>query len=84
LPSEDERKRSDKDKRFWCQCAYCKRWFKHSNNEVRVCGAVLSPPEARCMLCDDFGVMWWPSGKEMPDLVLIEEKNRQSRAFRAG
>jgi hypothetical protein len=40
---------------------------------VSVCGSVLDPPEARCMLCDDFGVMWWPKDKPMPDLVAIQE-----------
>ena len=79
-PTEDLRRRSDKDKRFWCQCAYCKRWFKHSNNDVRVCGALLSPPEARCMLTDDFGNWWWPKGKPLPDLMEIEAKNRQSES----
>lgn len=73
LPSEDERKRSDKDGRFWCQCAHCKRWFKHRDRAVRVCGVLLSPPEAHCLLCDDFGVRWWPQEKPMPDLVAIQE-----------
>ena len=72
LPSEDEQKRSDKDGRFWCQCAFCKRWFKHRDRAIRVCGALLSPPEASCMMCDDFGVRWWPKSKPMPDLMEID------------
>jgi hypothetical protein len=72
-PTEDTRKRSDKDGRFWCQCAFCERWFKHSNNAIRVCGALLSPPEANCLLSDDFGERWWPDDEEMPDLIAIQQ-----------
>jgi hypothetical protein len=32
----------------------------------------------RPLLCDDFGVMWWPKNKPMPDLMEIEEKNRSA------
>ena len=71
-PTEDERKRSDRDRRRWCQCFCCKRWFKFWNAEVRVCGVLLSPPEARCILEDDFGVRWWPDDKPMPDLLAIQ------------
>jgi hypothetical protein len=69
-PSNDERKRSDKDGRFWCQCAFCKRWFKHWNRHVRVCGAILDPPMAWCCLCD------WPSMKPRrgaPTAKVIED-----------
>jgi hypothetical protein len=76
-PSEDARKRSDKDGRFWCQCAFCLRWFKHRDRQVRVCGALLDPPEASCMLCDDFGDRWWPKDKPMPDLMEIDAFYRQ-------
>ena len=31
-------KRSDKDGSFWRPCAFCKRWFKHRDGKVRVCG----------------------------------------------
>jgi hypothetical protein len=74
-PSEDERKRSDKDGRRWCQCSYCKRWFKHANSDVRVCGALLSPPEARCLLRDDFGASCW-SGP-MPDLEELQRLDQR-------
>jgi hypothetical protein len=32
---------------------------------VSVCGAILSPPEARCILADDFGEIWRPKNKPM-------------------
>jgi hypothetical protein len=72
FPSEDARKRSDKDGRFWCQCAFCMRWFKHSNNDVRSCGSLLSPPQSSCMLEDGSGKRWWPKSKPMPDLISIQ------------
>jgi hypothetical protein len=71
-PTEDARKRSDKDRRFWRQCAFCQRWFKHHDNDVRVCGALLSPPQARCMLADDFGTRWWPKNKPTPSLLTLQ------------
>lgn len=79
-PSQNERRRSDKDGRFWVQCHFCKRWFRWRNREVRVCGVLLDPPEAHCMLCDDFGKRWWPKNKEMPDLIAIQERQRQNES----
>jgi hypothetical protein len=29
------------------------------------------------MVCDDFGVMWWPKGKPLPDLMEIAAQQRQ-------
>ena len=28
--------------------------------------------ESGCLLCDDFGVLWWPKDKPMPDLITLE------------
>jgi hypothetical protein len=42
---------------------------------VRACGALLSPPQARCLLNDDFGNRWWPKDKPMPDLIAIQRAN---------
>jgi hypothetical protein len=43
---------------------------------VSVCGAILSPPEARCMMTDDFGEIWWPKDKPMPDLLEIQREHQ--------
>ena len=69
LPTEDERKRSDKDGRFWCQCHACQRWFMHRDNHVRSCGSLLNPPVSHCLLADNTGKRWWPEGKPLPDLI---------------
>jgi hypothetical protein len=47
------------------------------DRQVRVCGVLLSPPQAHCLLCDDFGEMWWPKEKPMPDLMEIERRRRE-------
>jgi hypothetical protein len=50
---------------------------------VSVCGALLNPPEARCMLADDFGEIWWPKDEPMPDLLEIDRLQREAEAARA-
>ena len=57
--------------------------FKHPNREVRVCGVLLSPPEARCLLNDDFGKRWWPEAEPMPDLIAIQRSYDEQVAARA-
>jgi hypothetical protein len=76
VPTEDQRRRSDKDGRFLYTCAVCDRMFRHRGNlgsvagpRISVCGALLDPPEVRCMLADDFGEIWWLKGEPMPDLL---------------
>lgn len=79
VPREDQRRRSDQDGRFPYKCAHCGRFFLSQRNlasapgaRVSVCGNVLSPPLARCLLADDFGRLWWPQDKLMPDLLEIQ------------
>ena len=79
-PTEDVRRRSDRSGRFHYRCAHCGRWFLYRGQlgsaagpRVSVCGVLLDPPEARCMFCDDFGAMWWPKDKPMPDLAAIQQ-----------
>jgi hypothetical protein len=87
VPTEDQRRRSDKDGRFLYTCAVCGRMFRHGRNlgseagaRVSVCGALVNPPEARCMLADDFGEIWWPKNKPMPDLLEIDRRQREAEA----
>ena len=88
-PSEDRRKRTDQDGRLHYKCARCDRFFWSRRNlasaagaRVSVCGAILDPPEARCMLEDDFGQRWWPKDRSMPDLLEIDRKQREAEAAR--
>jgi hypothetical protein len=81
VPSEDRRKRADKDGRLLYTCARCGRFFWSGRNlasdagaRVSVCGAILDPPEARCMLEDDFGKRWWPKNKPLPDLLEMQQQ----------
>jgi hypothetical protein len=46
---------------------------------ISVCGALLNPPEARCMMEDDFGQRWWPDDEPMPDLMEIDRSARVSQ-----
>jgi hypothetical protein len=49
---------------------------------VSVCGALLNPPAARCMLADDFGEIWWARDVPMPDLLEIDRLQREREAPR--
>jgi hypothetical protein len=89
VPTEDERRRSDRDGRFLYACAVCGRLFlsrrvlaSEAGNRVSVCGNVLSPPEARCLLGDDFGNLKSPANKKMPDLLEIDRMQREALAER--
>jgi len=85
--AEDKRRRSDRHGRFEYTCAHCGRPFLSSRNlgsmagnRVSVCGAVLSPSQARCLLADEFGKRWWPEGAPMPDLLEIQRWYDQREA----
>jgi hypothetical protein len=89
VPTEDQHRRSDKDGRFLYTCAICGRMFRHRRNlgseagpRISVCGALLNPPEARCMMVDDFGEIWWPKDEPMPDLLEIDRWLRELEAAR--
>ena len=78
-PTEDARKRAERDGRNWHQCGVCKRWFLIRGNygsmlgpRITVCGVLLNSPEAHCLLTDDFGNWWWPKDKPLPDLLEID------------
>lgn len=84
-PTEDQRKRASRDGRNWHRCGVCDRWFlvagefsSNAGRRVTVCGVLLDPPEARCMLTVD-GEWWWPEDEPLPDLVEIDRKNREAR-----
>jgi hypothetical protein len=47
---------------------------------VSVCGALLNPPEARCLLEDDLGNFWWPKNKPVPDLLEIDRRQREAES----
>ena len=88
--SEDRRKRSDQDGLLLYTCARCGRMFRakrglgsQAGARVSVCGAILDPPEARCMLEDDFGKRWWPKNKPMPDLLEIDRRQRRAGDHRS-
>jgi hypothetical protein len=79
VPTEDQRRRSDKDGPFLYTCAVCGRMFLSRRNlasaagaRISVCGAILSPLEAHCMLANDFGEIWWLPDVPMPDLLEIQ------------
>ena len=87
VPSEDRRKRADKDGRRLYTCGRCGRFFlsrcnlaSASGARVSVSGAILDPPEARCMLDDDFCNRWWPQDEPLPDLLEIDRKQREVEA----
>ena len=90
-PTEDERKRADRWGRRLYKCGRCGRWFRHRRDlgsaagpQISVCGALLEPPEARCMLEDDLGNRWWPRDKPMPDLLEIDRRNREESVVCSG
>ena len=90
VPTEDQRRRSDRDGRFLYSCAVCGRMFLSRRNlaseagaRISVCGAILNPPEARCMLADDFGEIWWPKDEPMPDLLEIDRLQREAEGPQA-
>jgi len=77
--AEDKRRRSDREGRFEYTCGLCGRPFLSNRNlgsvagnRISVCGAILSPPQARCLLADDSGQRWWPDDVPMPDLLAIQ------------
>jgi DNA-directed RNA polymerase subunit RPC12/RpoP len=85
VPTEDERKRADRRGRWLYKCAVCGREFWSRRNlssdagpRVSVCGALLSPPVAHCLLTDDLGRWWWPKDEPMPDLLEIDRKQREA------
>ena len=85
-PSEDQRKRADRHGRNWHKCGRCGRWFlvagefsSNAGRRVTVCGVLLDPPEAHCLLEDDCGYRWWPEDKPMPDLMEIDRHNRAAK-----
>jgi len=89
--AEDKRRRSDRHGRFEYTCYHCGRPFlsnrnlgSAAGNRVSVCGAILNPPEARCLLADEFGKRWWPEDVPMPDLLEIQRHNDEREAEAAG
>jgi hypothetical protein len=86
---EDRRKRSDKHGRLLYTCGRCGRPFWASPGfgsmagaRVSVCGLVLRPPEARCLLEDGLGNRWWPTDEPMPDLLEVDRLQREAEAAR--
>jgi hypothetical protein len=77
--TEDRRRRSDRRGQFEYTCGHCGRPFLSSRNlasmagnRISVCGAVLDPPEARCMLEIDGVGRWWSDDVPMPDLLAMQ------------
>ena len=87
VPTEDARKRADRRGRWLYKCAICGREFwsmsrlaSAAGPRVTVCGVLAQPPVAHCLLTDDFGKIWWPKDKPMPDLLEIDRKQREAEA----
>jgi hypothetical protein len=60
-------------------CGRCGRPFlsgrnlaSAAGNRISVCGAILDPPEARCMMEADGVGRWWPDDVPMPDLLAMQ------------
>lgn len=88
--TEDARKRADRRGRSLHRCAVCGREFltrgifsSQLGPRVTVCGVLLNPPVAKCMLADDFGKLRWPEDKPMPDLVAIQQRYDERHAAHA-
>jgi uncharacterized OB-fold protein len=85
--NEDKRRRSDRNGRFPYTCASCGRFFLSRRNlasmagaRVSVCGAILDPPQAHCLLEDGLGNRWWPKNRPMPDLLELQREAEAARA----